>query len=117
VNPDHVLIRREGSETRWWTWAGYRANLTLQTSLGRIAATSGIADYYVRLRSEYQVSELSEALAELEIIPPKPDPRAVNGLKFGTTLAPDLAMSTLAARLADFRGARTALDAPRKFVL
>ncbi|GAB3230836.1 hypothetical protein GCM10027447_25540 [Glycomyces halotolerans] len=29
LGTDRLVIRRSGSEIRWWTWAGYRANLTL----------------------------------------------------------------------------------------
>lgn len=34
VDSAHLVVRRSGSELRWWTWAGYRANLTLHAALG-----------------------------------------------------------------------------------
>jgi ATP-dependent Lhr-like helicase len=117
VTPDKLIIRRDGADVRWWTWAGYRANLTLQSSLGRTSAANGVTDFYVRLCSEFQVSELSQALANLEVRLPKPDPRAVNGLKFNAALPNDIATRTLAARIADLEGAQAVLDAPRIFVL
>lgn len=108
-----LVIHRSGSELRWWTWAGYRANLTLQASLGPHAHADGVSDFCLRLSSEIQASALSNMLSEVELIAPIPDPMAVRGLKFNDALPEALATRTLAARLAHPEAAREVLDHPR----
>ncbi|GAB3230831.1 hypothetical protein GCM10027447_25530 [Glycomyces halotolerans] len=76
---------------------------------------SGVTDCYLRLRPEYSNRDLSEALSAAEIVAPRPDPRAVDGLKFSAALPIDLAAATLAARLSDPHNAKATLDAPRTF--
>jgi ATP-dependent Lhr-like helicase len=115
LDPAELVIRRSGSELRWWTWAGYRANITLQASLGPYARPDGVADSCLRLSNDHTVSELSEALNDIELVAPIPDPTAVRGLKFSDALPEDLASATLAMRLADFDGARATLSMGRQF--
>lgn len=115
VDPHNLLIRRAGPEFRWWTWAGYRANLTLQASLEGVARADGVTDFALRLENDLTPRQLSKALNTIELRPPTPDSRAVAGLKFNDALPEDLATATLAARLADTRGARKALGSGRRF--
>jgi ATP-dependent Lhr-like helicase len=117
VDPDNLVIRREGPELRWWTWAGYRANLTLQASLGRLALSDGVTDFCLRLDRNVSVTEASKALAGVELVPPVPDPKAVCGLKFSEALTEALATLTLSSRLSDPEGAQTVLDRPRVFMM
>lgn len=37
VHTGGMLVARQGSDVRWWTWAGYRANATLAATLQSIA--------------------------------------------------------------------------------
>ena len=60
------------------------------------------------------MSELSTALANVDLVAPKPDPKAVKGLKFSAALPKHLATATLGSRLADFRGASTILGFDRQ---
>lgn len=115
VDRESLIVRRSRSEVRWWTWAGYRANLTLQASLDGIARAGGVTDSSLRLEYERTPEEVSAALNEVAPVPPNPDPRAVNGLKFNDALPEDLATATLAARLCDLHGATEALRRPRYF--
>jgi ATP-dependent helicase Lhr and Lhr-like helicase len=117
VDPAHLVIRRSGSELRWWTWAGYRANLTLHAALGRYARADGITDTGLRLSAEYSAAELSQAIKEARLAAPIPDPRAVKGLKFSDALPQALAADTLAERLADYEGAANVLHHDRRFTL
>lgn len=46
-----ILITRDGADVRWWTWAGYRANATLTSTL--LSVTDPVqrpTDLSVRLR-------------------------------------------------------------------
>jgi ATP-dependent helicase Lhr and Lhr-like helicase len=116
VDRNRLVIRWEGAELRWWTWAGYRANLTLQASLGRFAHSDGVSDFCFRLSGEIPTSELSRALASVNLANPIPDPAAVRGLKFSDALPEALATQTLSARLANPVAAQATLDRPRAFV-
>jgi ATP-dependent Lhr-like helicase len=49
------------------------------------------------------------------LVLPDVDRRAVSGLKFSAALPERLAIATLAARLADFDGARAVLAEPARF--
>ena len=51
------------------------------------------------------------------IVLPEVDDKALHGLKFTAALPRHLAERTLAARLADVAGARTALTEPTRFVV
>ncbi|MEV0591190.1 DEAD/DEAH box helicase [Nonomuraea cavernae] len=117
VHPGGTLVTRTGDDVRWWTWAGYRANATLAATLPSIAdPVQRPTDFSVRLREDLTPSAWHEARAragdgELLVLPDV-DRRAVHGLKFGAVLPERLAVATVAARLADFEGARAALTEP-----
>ncbi|RSO48378.1 ATP-dependent helicase [Streptomyces sp. WAC 06725] len=110
VHPAGTLLVRDADATRWWTWAGYRANATLTASLGNLAdPVQRPADTHLRLRQDLSPADWKTARAELpdSLTLPTVDPRAVRGLKFSTALPPRTATATLAERLADFDGALT----------
>ncbi|GHG12156.1 DEAD/DEAH box helicase [Streptomyces filamentosus] len=108
VHPAGTLLVRDADATRWWTWAGYRANATLTASLGNLAdPVQRPTDTHVRLRQDLSSKDWKVARSELaeSLTLPTVDPRAVRGLKFSAALPPRLASATLAERLADFDGA------------
>ncbi|MFG3041777.1 DEAD/DEAH box helicase [Streptomyces sp. NPDC048330] len=108
VHPAGTLLVRDADATRWWTWAGYRANATLAASLGNLAdPVQRPTDTHVRLRQDLTPEDWKTARAELpdSLTQPSVDPRAVRGLKFSAALPPRLATTTLAERLADFDSA------------
>ncbi|MEV8366655.1 DEAD/DEAH box helicase [Streptomyces niveus] len=117
VDPGGTLVARQGGDVRWWTWAGYRANATLAATLSSIAdPVQRPTDCYVRLREDltrdmWRASHEAASGGEVLVLPDV-DRRAVRGLKFSTALPERLAVATVAARLADFDGARTALQEP-----
>lgn len=120
VHPDATVVVRGGRDTnvRWWTWAGYRANVTLAATLTTIAdPLQRPTDACIRLREDVAPAEWRKALAEAAdlLCLPVVDPRALNGLKFSAALPPRLAEATLAARLADLSGAAAALSGPTRF--
>ncbi|MGV9374241.1 DEAD/DEAH box helicase [Nonomuraea sp. NPDC003707] len=117
VHPGGTLITRNGLDVRWWTWAGYRANATLAATLPSIAdPVQRPTDFAVRLRQDltpavWKAARTSIGDGELLVLPDV-DRRAVTGLKFATVLPERLAVATVAIRLADFEGAKTALMEP-----
>ncbi|MDV5148967.1 DEAD/DEAH box helicase [Streptomyces sp. SBC-4] len=120
VHPGGTLVVRRGNDVRWWTWAGYRANATLGATLGSIAdPVQRPTDCFVRLREDLTQDMWQTALKAAETGPalvlPDVDQRAVAGLKFSAALPLRLATATVAARLADFEGARAALSERTRF--
>lgn len=114
------LITRLGTDVRWWTWAGYRANATLAATLPSISdPVQRPTDCYVRLREDLTPNMWQDAHKRADggnaLVLPDVDHRAVHGLKFSAALPPRLAVATVAARLADFDGARATLRAPVRF--
>lgn len=58
VHPGGTLITRVGSDVRWWTWAGYRANATLAATLQSITdPLQRPADSWLRLRENLTPAE------------------------------------------------------------
>lgn len=93
------------------------ASFTLRFSARGHMESTGWADLAVAILAEGDVSrdgEVSDAEAGLTL--PEVAPRAGRGLKFAEALPPRLAEATLAARLTDAEGARTALAEPVRFV-
>ncbi|MEU4966790.1 DEAD/DEAH box helicase [Streptomyces smyrnaeus] len=120
VHPGGTLITRSGSDVRWWTWAGYRANATLAATLPSVAdPVQRPTDYFLRLRDDLTPEKWQAARAATDdgaaLVLPDVDPRAVRGLKFSAALPERLAVATVAARLADFDGAAAALQEPVRF--
>jgi ATP-dependent Lhr-like helicase len=109
-----VVVRGEGRQVRWWTWAGGRAHAVLAAALA--AVSPGLVDEadrfdnrYLRLRADATAGEVTTALAAARLgfgddfgrVRPGVDEHAVRQLKFAELLPPDLAHATLAARIAD----------------
>jgi ATP-dependent Lhr-like helicase len=121
VHPGGTLIVRESStDVRWWTWAGHRTNATLIATLGHLAdPTQRVEEFAIRLREDLTVDMWRSATADLtdRVCLPDVNPKAVAGLKFNTALPERLAVTTLAARLADTEGALAVLGEPIRIVL
>ncbi|MET8676830.1 DEAD/DEAH box helicase [Streptomyces sp. NPDC004647] len=120
VHPGGTLVARLGGEVRWWTWAGYRANATLAATLPSIAdPVQRPTDCSIRLREDLTPGMWRAARDATDggtaLVFPDVDHRAVHGLKFSAALPQRLATATVAARLADFDGARAALGEPVRF--
>lgn len=110
VHPDGTVIVREDGDLHWWTWAGYRGNATLKATLGSLAdPVQRVEDLHVRLRADLTGPLRRADLRALHLRHPQVDDRALNGLKFNTALPRELAVDTLAARMADFSAAVSVL--------
>lgn len=105
-----TVIERRDDELWWWTWAGGRGNATLAAALEHVVdADERPENHCLRLRAEVGRKEFRRALDDMmasELPPPIVAEEAVRGLKFAEALPPDLAASTLAARLIDEPAAR-----------
>ncbi|MEU3147605.1 DEAD/DEAH box helicase [Streptomyces sp. NPDC006999] len=119
VHPHTTLVTRVGSDVRWWTWAGYRANATLAATLQSVAdPLQRPTDCWLRLREDLTPADWHAARENVgaNLVLPDVDPRAVRGLKFSAALPERLAVATVAARLADFQSARAVLSQPVRLV-
>jgi ATP-dependent Lhr-like helicase len=107
VAAERLAISGADDDLRWWTWAGYRVNATLQATLSGVAAdpTARVSDIYVRLRPDLRASSWPSVVRSLSgrLVLPSVDERALQGLKFSEALPRHLAEVTLATRLADLK--------------
>ncbi|WP_330232096.1 DEAD/DEAH box helicase [Nocardia sp. NBC_00508] len=115
-----TTITRAGGITRWWTWAGYRANATLAATLAEVVdPAQRPSDFAVRLRPDLTVdiwrTARGSAGGKSCSTLPTVDKRAVRGLKFSDVLPESLATATVAARLADLDNAETLLSEHVRF--
>lgn len=118
VHPGGTLITRVGSDVRWWTWAGYRANATLAATLQSVTdPLQRPTDSWLRLRENLTPADWRAARDNVgeNLVLPDVDRRAVRGLKFSAALPERLAVATVAARLADFESARSVLGESARF--
>jgi len=115
-----TVVERRDDELWWWTWAGARANATLTAALPDIAEPGRRPDNHrLRLRQDTTAQRLRavlDALAGQPLPLPAVTPDAVEGLKFGEVLPPDLATDTLAHRMTDHTGATNTINAPIRWV-
>ena len=114
------MIVRTGTDVRWWTLAGYRANATLAATMsGLTDDVQRFDDASIRMRAdltrEMWTAGTSDATERLCL--PEVDQRALAGLKFNEALPERLATATLAARLADIDSAARVLAEPARFTI
>ncbi|CAL8971634.1 ATP-dependent RNA helicase RhlE [Tessaracoccus sp. O5.2] len=118
VDAQRTVLLHESGDTRWWTWAGSRANAVLWAALERVAPkncdpVSTFTNDHVVLRGDTTMAELRAALAlarqqygdDLTGVEPEISDRAIQDLKFSDMLPEDLAVMTVARRLSDHRRA------------
>jgi len=126
VDATASLVRPHRSgQSRWWTWAGGRANSVLATALsqvepGLVDELSQYDNRYVKLPGAAAPAAVASAVArardrfgaDLAGAEPEVSDEALKQLKFAELLPPDLASHTLGARSADHDGARLLLQRP-----
>ena len=119
VSPRGLVLLRDGTDVWWWTWAGARVNATLIAGLPGIADDSQRPDNFrLRLRGDEAVERLAHALESVHWseVRPAVSPAALAGLKFSEVLPHDLAIATIAERLADHVGAAVVANDQRVHV-
>ncbi|NMO57588.1 DEAD/DEAH box helicase [Actinoplanes sp. TBRC 11911] len=115
----NVIVRADNQDLRWWTWAGYRANATLNATLSEITdPLQRPSDQFIRLRENITPVAWREAIADAaeRLCLPEVSKQALDGLKFSVALPEPLARATLASRLADLPSACRVLGEPSRFV-
>ncbi|MFF5217603.1 DEAD/DEAH box helicase [Micromonospora sp. NPDC000442] len=115
-----VIVREDGGDLRWWTWAGVRTNATLTATLGEVVdPVERFDDHSIRLRENVTPSEWQALTSDAgdRLCLPGVNEKALDGLKFSVALPKRLAAATLSARLADLQGAAVVLKEPVRFVV
>ncbi|MEO3922761.1 DEAD/DEAH box helicase [Micromonosporaceae bacterium B7E4] len=115
-----VVTRLASGDVRWWTWAGFRTNATLTSSLpGLTDPMQEHTDLYLRLRRDLTPAQWRSGIADAadRLCLPEVDEKALTGLKFNTALPQRLALATLAVRLADLPAALEVIREPTRFVI
>jgi ATP-dependent Lhr-like helicase len=118
VHADKLVISRGDDDLRWWTWAGYRVNATLNATLGSVAdETQRVDDLSIRLRPDLRPTSWRGVVDAVQdrLCLPEVDDKALTGLKFSEALPRGLAVATLATRLADLDHAHAVLTEPTRF--
>ena len=121
VHPGGTVVNRLASgDVWWWTWAGYRANATLASTLtGLVDPVQEHGDLRLRLRRDLTPAQWRAGLADAaeRLSLPEVDDDALAGLKFTAALPRRLAIATLATRLADLPAAFRVLREPARFLI
>lgn len=120
VSAEGTVVESVDGKTRWWTWGGFRVNLTLQATVREVADNvldpeSTPSDQWIQLSPDMTHDAWRTALAAARGSSPKrptPDERAIRGLKFSAALPNEVARHVLATRLEDGPGARAVLTEP-----
>ena len=96
------LVASAERGARWWTFAGWKANLVLAQAAGSFRTqASDFDDLSIALDPGVALADLGDALKAVDIPPPIVDQRALRGLKFAACLPRALAENVVADRLAD----------------
>ncbi|MGX7669823.1 DEAD/DEAH box helicase [Plantactinospora sp. DSM 117369] len=115
-----VITRPANGDVYWWTWAGFRTNATLTSTLaGLTDPMQEHTDLYLRLRRDLTPAQWRSGTADAadRLCLPEVDEKALTGLKFNSALPQRLALATLATRLADLPAALEVLRGPSRFVI
>jgi ATP-dependent Lhr-like helicase len=112
VEPDRTtLVQSSDNTLKWWTFGGFRANLTLIPKLAELARCPiRLDNYALRFDGSLRLEDAEQAIRELrnvdaKTLSPLIDERALIGLKFSACLPLELGTQMLAERLADTVGA------------
>ena len=103
------VLARDNEGSRWWTWAGTRANASLVAALGVAGVDASSDAESIRSGTAFGVAEVRRAVDLLAgDSPPIPrvDEAALDGHKFSAALPPGLASATPAERMTDPDAAR-----------
>ena len=110
-----TLVQSSDNTLAWWTFGGFRANLTLIPKLAEFARCPIRADNFaLSFEDGIRLEDAEQAIRELrnldaQTLSPSIDESALIGLKFSACLPVELGTQILADRLADTVGARDVL--------
>lgn len=115
VSERGLVVQRSGDDETWWTYAGSRANATLQAAFpGIVDPKQRLENHRLRLVGADARSSLAAAAREdMPEVHAEVSTAALEGLKFSDVLPRPLALRTLAERSTDVVGARATLASAR----
>lgn len=112
-----MVVRDPAGVSRWWTFAGLRANAILGELAGPLRLpTSREDNLAIRLRDDAGIEDLRRRLDDLpgdaddDVFPVTAD--GTDSLKFSSCLPEELALRTVRRRGSDARGVRACLSEP-----
>ena len=112
-----VVVRDPAGISRWWTFAGLRANAILGELAGPLRLpTSREDNLAIRLHDDAGIEDLRRRLDDLpgdavdDVFPATAD--GPDSLKFSSCLPEELALRTVRRRGSDARGVRACLSEP-----
>ena len=111
VSPTGPVLTVDGDSSRWWTYAGTRANTSLAAALAASGLDVTSDGLCVTVKSRLNSADLRSAAEAGWGSQPQPDPNALQGLKFNTALPAVLAAEEIAARTTDAKRAAEILAA------
>ena len=106
-----ALVQSSDNTLTWWTFGGFRANLTLIPKLAELARCAiRLDNYALKFDGSLRLEDAEQAIRELRNVDaktlcPSIDESALIGLKFSACLPVELGMQIVAERLADTDGA------------
>jgi BREX system ATP-binding protein BrxC/D len=118
-----VICRSENGGTKWWTFAGVRANATLAYELSQETRTRVTYDSFaVTFEPHLSADAVEQALLKLRTgdvskMRPAVNEQAISGLKFAECLPHDLAARVLESRLRDPAAVENTLRQPKRFIV
>ncbi len=110
-----ALVQTPAGTLKWWTFGGFRANLTLIPKLAELAGCPiRLDNFALRFEEGIGPEAAEEAIRKLrgvdvQALRPSIDESALTGLKFSACLPVAMATRLLAERMADTDGARRVL--------
>ncbi len=114
ARPDTTAVVHGDGGTRWWTWAGQRANATLAAALGDLAGDGRADNLSIPVddgRGTMAAIAARLAAVDVEALTPGPVVEDLaQGLKFSDCLPRDLAHAVVSARLLDRPGMARVFD-------
>ncbi len=106
-----ALVQSSDNTLTWWTFGGFRANLTLIPKLAELARCPiRLDNYALKFDGSLRLEDAEQAIRDLRNVDaktlcPSIDESALIGLKFSACLPVELGMQIVAERLADTDGA------------
>jgi ATP-dependent Lhr-like helicase len=117
IEPEGTALVQSSDDTvKWWTFGGYRANLTLIPKLAELARCPiRLDNFALRFEDGLRLEDAERAIRELRNVDaktlcPSIDESALIGLKFSACLPVELGTRVVAERLADRVAVRRVLE-------
>jgi ATP-dependent Lhr-like helicase len=114
LEPGNTIVERLGDRSRWWTFAGARANWLLAQAVRTEGAGVRVSDFYIEMKGIKAVGAMRERLKALNVeglVKPTISSRAID-LKFRDAVPETLLASIVSSRAFDRESALRVLTHP-----